>query len=272
MNITKDNQWRDGKALERYMLIAPLLEGSLDPAKRLQMREDIASRNGISLRSLYRYEAAFKKEGFSGLKPAERPKQHSAKLPDNFKEILEQAVQLKREVPTRSVNQIIYILELEGWAPAGTLKRSTMQRHLYNAGFGQKQMQMYRDARNSSSKRFCKPHRMMLIQGDIKYGIKLPIGKNGAMVQTYLSSAIDDHSRYVLHSRFYDNQEESIVEDTFHKAILKAGKFDACYFDNGSQYIARQLRFSLSRLGITIRHAPVRSGKSKVSAKSFIRS
>lgn len=39
MNITKDNQWRDGKALERYMLIAPLLEGSLDPAKRLQMRE-----------------------------------------------------------------------------------------------------------------------------------------------------------------------------------------------------------------------------------------
>ena len=26
MNITKDNQWRDGKALERYMLIAPLLE------------------------------------------------------------------------------------------------------------------------------------------------------------------------------------------------------------------------------------------------------
>lgn len=248
MNITKDNQWRDGKALERYALIAPLLEGSLDPAKRLQMREDIAFRNGISLRSLYRYEAAFKKEGFSGL---------------------EQAVQLKREVPTRSVNQIIYILELEGWAPAGTLKRSTMQRHLYNAGFGQKQMQMYRDARNSSSKRFCKPHRMMLIQGDIKYGIKLPIGKNGAMVQTYLSSAIDDHSRYVLHSRFYDSQEESIVEDTFHKAILKAGKFDACYFDNGSQYIARQLRFSLSRLGITIRHAPVRSGKSKGKCEKF---
>ena len=102
-------------------------------------------------------------------------------------------------------------------------------------------------------------------------GSNSPLEKNGAMVQTYLSSAIDDHSRYVLHSRFYDNQEESIVEDTFHKAILKAGKFDACYFDNGSQYIARQLR-SLSRLGITIRHAPVRSGKSKVSAKSFIRS
>ena len=107
------------------------------------MREDIASRNGISLRSLYRYEAAFKKEGFSGLKPAERPKQHSAKLPDNFKEILEQAVQLKREVPTRSVNQIIYILELEGWAPAGTLKRSTMQRHLIVAQLSRQKSKIF---------------------------------------------------------------------------------------------------------------------------------
>ena len=88
-------------------------------------------------------------------------------------------------------------------------------------------MQMYKDARNSSSKRFCKPHRMMLIQGDIKYGPKLPIGKNGAWVQTYLSSAIDDHSRYLLASRFYDNQEEAIIEDTFHQAVSRYGIFDA---------------------------------------------
>ena len=71
----------------------------------------------------------------------------------------------------------------------------------------------------------------MLLQGDIKYGPKLPIGKNGALVQTYLSSAIDDHSRMVLSSRFYDNQEELVVEETFRDAILKYGAFDACYFD-----------------------------------------
>ena len=69
---------------------------------------------------------------------------------------------------------------------------------------------------------------MMLVQGDIKCGPKLPIGRNGAMVQTYLSSAIDDHSRMILASEFYDNQEEAIVEDTFHKAVLKYGRFDKC--------------------------------------------
>ena len=114
---------------------------------------------------------------------------------------------------------------------------------------------MYSDSRESSARRFCKPHRMMLVQGDIKYGCKLPIGKNGAMTQTYLSSAIDDHSRMILASEFYDNQEELIVEDTFRKVILLHGKFDACYFDNGSQYVARQLKLSLGKLGIPIRHA-----------------
>ena len=32
-------------------------------------------------------------------------------------------------------------------------------------------------------------------------------------------------------SKFYDNQEELIVEDTFRDVILKYGAFDSCYFD-----------------------------------------
>ena len=174
---------------------------------------------------------------FAGLKPVAGERSLSKKLPENYLRIVEQAIQLKKEVTRRSVEQINFILEQE--------------------------------KRESSSKRFCKPHRMMLLQGDIKYGCKLPIGKNGAMVQTYLSSAIDDHSRYVIQSQFYDNQEESIVEDTFRKVILKAGKFDTAYFDNGSQYVAKQLKLSLAKLGITVRHAPARSGKSKGKMEKF---
>ena len=83
------------------------------------------------------------------------------------------------------------------------------------------------------------------------------------MVQTYLSSIIDDHSRYILASEFYDNQEKTIVEDTFHKAILKHGRFDAGYVDNGKQYVSRQLLRSLSKLGIRMIHARPYSGQSK---------
>lgn len=268
--IKKDLNWRDNEALSRYTLIAPLLDESLDPAKRSQLREEAASKSGLSERTIFRYLAAYEEKGFEGLKPVV-PDQAlvSGRLPDNYRKIVEQAIQLRKEVPRRSVEQIIFILEQEGWAEPGVLKRPTLQRHLYKAGFGTKQMQTYTQARESSAKRFCKPHRMMLVQADIKYGCRLPIGKNDAMVQTYLSSAIDDHSRYLLHSRFYDNQKESIVEDTFRNAILRVGSFDLAYCDNGSQYIAKQLKFSLARLGITVRHAPVRSGKSKGKQEKF---
>ncbi|MBM6855949.1 DDE-type integrase/transposase/recombinase, partial [Mediterraneibacter glycyrrhizinilyticus] len=68
---------------------------------------------------------------------------------------------------------------------------------------------------------------------------------------------------------FYDNQEKGIVEDTLRKAVLKAGKFDTCYFDRGSQYIVKQLNLSLSRLGITVRLAPPASGQSKGKVEKF---
>ncbi len=268
-NRTLTKQWQEQEALDRFQMIAPLLRSDLDDAAKLQLRRKIADEKEISIRTLYRYEKAYREGQFSGLKPQTREKHRSQKLPENFDVLLEQAIQLRREVPERSVSQIICILEMEGLAVPGALKRSTLERYLYRAGYGREQMQMYRQARESSGKRFCKPHRMMLIQADIKYGPKLSIGKNGAKVQTYLSSAIDDHSRFLLHSRFYDNQEETIVEDTFHQAILRYGKFDVCYLDNGSQYVSRQLNLSLSRLGIRIRHARPNSGKSKGKVEKF---
>lgn len=261
--------WQDDAALDRYRLIAPLLDPGLDRDKKIQLRKDLADLNGVSEKTLRRYEAAFAGGGFTGLKPADRTKHRSQVLPDNFEKLLNEAIQLKREVPTRSVSQLIYILEGEGRVSPGVLKRSTLQHHLYDAGFGRKQMQKYVEGRKSSSKRFCKPHRMMLVQADIKYGPKLPIGKNGRMIQTYLSSLIDDHSRYILASVFYDNQDETVVEDTFRRAILTHGTFDAAYCDNGSQYISTQLIRSTAMLGIRVRHARPRSGQSKGKVEKF---
>ena len=233
------SQNRDETALQKYAMISPLLDENLDPAAACELRKQLADQYGVSERTLRRYVNAYHANGFDGLKPAERVRYRKNAMPDNYEELLEEAIQLRREVPRRSIEQIILILEMEGKAAPGVLKRPTLQRHMYQAGFGAVHMDIYRDARKSSSRRFCKPHRMMLVQGDIKYGPKLPIGRNGAMVQTYLSSAIDDHSRMILASEFYDNQEEAIVEDTFHKAVLKYGRFDKCYFDNGTQYVAK---------------------------------
>ena len=142
-NTNRIKQWQEQEALSRFQLIAPLLQEDLDDAKRLQLRKQIAQDNDISVRSIYRYEKAYREGQFAGLKPATREKRRSQKLPENFDLLLEQAIQLRKEVPERSVAQIICILELEGYAAPGVLKRSTLERHLYRAGYGREQMQMY---------------------------------------------------------------------------------------------------------------------------------
>ena len=268
MESKEVTNWRDEQALKRLEMITPLLDPDMDEAKRTQMREDIAARNGITTRSLYRYEKAYREGSFDGLRPVNRQMRRSARLPDNYDEIICQAIQLKKEVPRRSVRQIIKILETEGWAPPGVLKASTLQRYLFNAGLGKKQMRKYTEARETSSRRFCRPHRMELIQGDIKYGPQIR-DKDGKLIKTYLSSLIDDHSRYILQSEFYDNLRAEIVEDTFHKAILKHGSFDCGYLDNGTQYITDRLLKSCGKLGIRLLHAKPRNCEAKGKVEKF---
>ncbi len=254
MKSKEVRKWQNEQAIKRYSLIAPLLDPDIDEAKRCQLREEIAEKAGISKRTIYRYEAGYRSEQFEGLVPKNREKRRSQKLPDNWEEIVGEAIQLKREVPRRSVRQIILILETEGWAPPGVIKQSTLQRYLYNAGLGVKQMKRYTEDRKTSSRRFCRAHRLELLQADIKYGPTIR-SKEGKKIKTYLSSLIDDHSRLIVQAEFYDNQRAEIIEDTFHKAVLKIGTWDCSYIDNGKQFITRQLQESCARVGIRLLRA-----------------
>ena len=262
MESKEIRKWRNDEALNRYTIIAPLLDPDIDNARRCQLREQIAEKEGMSKRTIYRYESSYRKTGFDGLVPMNREKRRSQKLPENWEEIVGEAIQLRREVPKRSVRQIITILETEGWAPPGVIRPSTLQRYLYQAGLGVRHMKRYTEGRKTSSRRFCRAHRLELLQGDIKYGPEIRT-KDGKLIKTYLSSLIDDHSRLIVQAEFYDNQRAEIVEDTFHKAVLKIGTWDAAYVDNGKQFISRQLHESCAKLGIRILRAKPYACQSK---------
>lgn len=49
-------KWQNDQALKRFKIIAPLLDEDIDDAKRRQLREEIAEKEGISTRTIYRYE------------------------------------------------------------------------------------------------------------------------------------------------------------------------------------------------------------------------
>lgn len=250
------------------MLLAPLIEEGLDDRSIIELKKRIARESDLSYRTISRYYEAYLSDGFSGLKPKTGYKRPSSTLPKHFDELLEQAIILRRELPSRSVSDIIRILELEEMVKPGELSRSTLQRHLQSAGFGARQMKIY-SQRGTAAKRFQKSHRMMLLQGDIKYGPYLPLGKNGEMKQVYLSAFIDDATRYIVSARFYDNQRTEIIEDSLRRAIMLYGKPDKIFVDNGKQYRSEWLQKACNRLNIRLSFAKPYSPSAKGKIEYF---
>lgn len=254
-------------AAARFEIISPLLDASLDPVLLIEKQKEVTWHSGKSYRTIGRWLTSYRASGFEGLKPRSSCSQKESSLPEGYPHIVEAAISLRRECPSRSVRDIIQILELEDIAPKGILSRSTLQRHLQKAGFGMRQCRMYAK-KDSASRRFAKPHRGMLYQGDIKYGPYLPIGQDGANKQVYLAAWIDDATRFIVGAKFYENQKVDIIEDTLREAILTYGRPDAVYVDNGKQYRSTWLKNACAKLGIKLLHArPYHpEGKGKIEA------
>ena len=83
MYMQETTSWQDAAALERYQMISPLLDPDLDGAKRIQLRREIASKNGLSERTISRYEKGYRENAFAGLRPMNRKMRRSSRLPDN---------------------------------------------------------------------------------------------------------------------------------------------------------------------------------------------
>lgn len=233
-------------AEERIKLIMPLLDPSLDPAKKIALRKRIAEQLGLNERTLRRYENAYQNEGFSGLKPKSKAAERKDSVPQ---ELLLEAIKLRREVPSRSISQIIQLLEWEGLATSGQIPRSTLQGQLAKAGYSSRTMRSYQSG-GVAARRFQAAHRNDLWHSDIKYGPVLAIGPNNKFIQVYLVVFLDDATRFVLHAAFYDSLDHRIVKDAFRESLIHYGLPKAVYFDNGKQYRNGLTERACAKLGI----------------------
>ena len=250
-------------AEQRLMMIAPLLDGTLNPEEYYKKRIEVAESNEVCTRTVQRYVDSYSEYGIDGLKPKGKVPENNTVITD---EILQEAIRLRREVPSRSVPTIIKILELEGKSEPGKLKRTTLQRALAKAGYSHEMMKMYQD-HGYGSQRFARVHRCDLWQGDLKYGPVLNI--NGKPQPTYMSCLIDDATRYIIHAEFYGDMEQSIVEDTLKKGIQKFGLARRIYFDNGSQYRTHWMKRACSLLGMRLLYAKPRNPQGKGKQERF---
>jgi len=254
----------------RFGLIAPLVTRKLDKGTRQRILTEIANQSyltpegeckRISVRTLERYIAAYQKDGLDGLRPRDRIDSHACRAisPD----LLQKAVLLKLEAPTRSVQQIIRILELTGCVPEKLLKPSTLSAHLYKS----QAVRKLKTGSKDSFRRYEMSYRNESWQADTHHTLYLPhptIPDKRRLA--YLIVFIDTYSRMITHGEFFFEENVLSLEQTFKKAILKNGIPEQLHVDNGSIYASKHLQTICGRIKTHLVHAkPYRpQGKGKV--------
>ena len=252
----------------RYQLIAPIvtktslsrgeIQAYIKEAANKEYQIPNSTKTKVSPRSIERYLKMYREGGWEALKP--KGKSRSSRVPEEY---IDKACQLKKENPKRSLHQIITTLELAGEVPEGVLKRSTLYDHLKKRNltgrFDVKESKAYQ--------RYEAKHRGQKWQGDVCHLFYLPDEKDPTKKRkVYLIVWLDDFSRIITHAQCYFDEKLPKLEDSLKKAILKFGKPEIIYADNGKTYSSRHFKSVCGKLGIRISHSrPYRpQGRGKV--------
>jgi transposase InsO family protein len=253
-------EYGNEKLLQRFEMIAPLLNEDLDAFERRRLRAKILEASGMSERSLRRYIQMYREKGYRSL--AGVPRSDKGRLRTVPENVVAEAIKLRWELPSRSVGRIIEILEGERIIKPGEVARSSLSRHLNQRGYGATQLRAEGKAEKPAS-RFERRHRNSLWQADLLFGPDITV--NGKKKKTYLLAIIDDKTRMIMHAEFYDTQRLPILEDCFRKALLKFGKPRDILVDNGKIFVSKWFTLACARFGI--RHIRARPYSAKTKGK-----
>lgn len=258
--LPPEEERRTQIALFRYALIAALLNRPLERGEltaHLKMlaaqthRIPYSNRTTLDDETIWRYLAAYRKGGFEALKPKARSdKGSSRRIPEP---IVQKAISLRQEVPTRSANTIIQILKREPDHPPDLrLAARTLQGILHERGITHEKLR----GQSKAFRRFEREAPNALWQGDMLVGPYLPdVERPGKYRRTALFAFIDDYSRLVPYGEFFLEESLPRLERVLKVAILRRGVPERLYVDNGKVYVSTQLAAACATLGIRPIHS-----------------
>jgi len=280
MDDPSDSDPRRKIALVRFQIISAYL--ALDPARghKRTLLDQLASRSWpgldgeplqVAAETLRTWIRRYRNGGLAELEDKPRPKRGVQLLnPDESALIC----QLKRDVPERSIDRIIEILEETKLVEPGRLRRSTVHRVLFAEGISARKPA---PSNVEDLDRFEADAPNDLWQSDLLVGPWLPDPDcPGKMRRAKLYAFLDDHSRLLLHGRFSFGEDLPHLELVFRRCLQKYGLVRRCYYDNGQVYRSHHMQQIVATLGI---HRPIFTqvrrpeGHGKIEALNrFIRS
>jgi len=167
-------------------------------------------------------------------------------------------IELKKQMPAATVPRLIE--EMQNRVPPGvSLNNSTVYRFLHREN-----LMHPSGARPEDRRRFEAELPNDLWQSDVMHGPHVEV--DGRMRKTYLIAIIDDHSRLIVHARFYLSESLASYMDAFENALTRRGLPRKLYVDNGSAFRSRHLEYVTASLAIALIHArPYKpQGKGKI--------
>jgi transposase InsO family protein len=188
----------------------------------------------------------YRQGGFNAL--ARKRRSDRGKSRNIAAEIIDKAIELKKEQPFRSPDTINrFLQEMYGL----TVPRSTLYRHLKQANATLIKLGVLR---KKVRKRWTRNHTHDLWVGDFEDGPY--VQQYGQVVPTYLSAFIDCHSRYALEARYYFRQNLDVLIDSLIRALSTHGAPLQLYVDRAKIYMANALKAACYRLNIKLLHRP----------------
>lgn len=201
-----------------------------------------------SLSTLKRKLAAYENQGFEGL--LRKPRSDCGKSRAHSQEVIDKAIQLKKDQPKRSpfiINKFLKTLF------GTTIPRSSMYTYLKDAGATKLKLGVVKKPVRC---RWTVEHTHDLWIGDFANGPYVLV--DGESHETQLSAFIDCHSRYCVSARYYLRATFDILIDTLLRAWNVHGASLKLYVDNAKVYHAVRLKAACYALHVEILHRPVR--------------
>ena len=242
-------------ALARYQVVSTYLAMEPQRGQKAKLRQKLAERewrleNGQRLKvssgeTIRRWVRRYRTKGLPGLMDKPRVRPGIQALSD---ELIERIWALKREVPERSLDRLLEIIESMELAPQGLVSRSTLHRVLQQAGLSARKARTP-DAQDLDRFEADRPNDLW--QSDMLVGPWIPDpARPGKMRRAYLYAFLDDHSRMLLHGRFSFKGDLPALELVFRRSVQKYGVCRRVYYDNGMVYRSGHMKQIVAHLGI----------------------
>ena len=255
----------------RFGVIAPVIQGLFSEPTKTEYYKRAAekplempdgSKKKFNYNTFERWESKYRQEGIDGLMPKTRSDAGVSRVLSDA--AIEEIYRLKDKLPRMNGTLIYNRLIADDFINRSDVSVSAVQRFIKRNN-----LKSVGELNVKDRKAFEEEFPGNMYQADTCHSVY--IEENGKKRKTYLIQIVDDHSRLIVGSGFFYNDNAYNFQKVLKEAVARYGICSKLYADHGGPYENSQLTLILDSLGIVEIHAPIRDGAAKAKVERSFR-